>query len=149
MRVAIANQGYGEKNRQEKIMRKTKVSNVTYLPQSELDSVQTYERLYEKGLISAKTLAHVAGFDYQKEMEEKEKESKSWAALFPKTNAYDKLNLDKMENDMMLVKIENARRNAEVMSKVLPTVKDDTVLFELVRKTLLNNIEIMNSLKED
>jgi hypothetical protein len=98
-------------------------------------------QLYEKGCISKETLLDVMGFDSKKEVERKKNDLSSQLPLVRK--------FEETNNDILSQKIEHARRNVEVLSKIL-CVSNHETSFENKKRLLEifgENIEILSEVK--
>ena len=103
----------------------------TYSDQQKIFALQSYE----KGLLSAQTLLDVMGFDAEQEIENKRFEIQRDTTITLPVN-----------KDQLCNKIEHARRNIEVVSRVVGTFQDD--IKKKMNEVIMLNLEILKEISK-
>ena len=100
-------------------------------------------QMYEKGLISSETVLKRCGFDPEEEKKKKDKDK-----VKDTSGAGRNYNQINSEDQLKLQKIESARRNVEVLSKVLNIGGYSDKSKDKILSVMDNSLDIMNTISK-
>jgi len=106
-------------------------------------------QMYEKGLISSETVLKRCGFDPEEEKKKKDKDKdKDKDKVKDTSGAGRNYNQINSEDQLKLQKIESARRNVEVLSKVLNIGGYSDKSKDKILSVMDNSLDIMNTISK-
>jgi len=101
-------------------------------------------QMYEKGLISSETVLKRCGFDPEEEKKKKDKDK-----VKDTSGAGRNYNQINSEDQLKLQKIESARRNVEIMTKVFNTIGvPEDELGKKIKLVMHTSLDVMSTISK-